>query len=340
MVDLLDDSFDENLSSGSDGKEVKSAAPSGSAQQAQSLAAEICKLHSKQDPQVFVFSFKLQKLLLECADIEEADAVATGAYSRELLKSLIEIGKTTDPLAFLAMRIISTLSQHHLFLKHAEGLDLPGALLEVLGEVKSKSELYEALCVLRCLTESSPRYRLALVAAAKTLGVVLVKNYTLALTQDCPGAAALVLHCIENLTCADAFCDELRAARFCERVRGVCQAYRVPSDDQKRIVRIVKYARLQGDAARQMMAVLPRSGYRYGKLARPVSRATKRVTFSRGTKRGDGDGDQGDAKGGREGKGEGGGIKVAKGKPVSQAKPRPKQRTGVAVPNTAFWGNL
>eukprot|EP00469_Lotharella_globosa_P017084 CAMPEP_0167828854 /NCGR_PEP_ID=MMETSP0112_2-20121227/11737_1 /TAXON_ID=91324 /ORGANISM="Lotharella globosa, Strain CCCM811" /LENGTH=174 /DNA_ID=CAMNT_0007732287 /DNA_START=196 /DNA_END=720 /DNA_ORIENTATION=+ len=156
-----------------------------------------------------------------------------------MIKVLVSVTRTRDPMLFVALRVLRLFACHPEFYRHASAYRVSAALLEVFPHAETKSVISEAVSLLKVLSEGPKSYRNELVGPTGGLAVALMQLLQFPLAASIPRATEELLDTILNLTGIRIFCEVLRMKGFLKQARhiGACSP-----ENMKRIVGIARYA--------------------------------------------------------------------------------------------------
>mmetsp|Transcript_29906 Transcript_29906/g.55913 ORF Transcript_29906/g.55913 Transcript_29906/m.55913 type:complete len:269 (-) Transcript_29906:170-976(-) len=203
------------------------------------VAATICDSKPSRNMQVFVHIFKFYKLLVDNKTYREYKDLIDEVYSKTMIKVLVSVIRTRDPMLFVALRVLRLFACHDDFYQHASAFRISAALLEVFPHAETKSVIAEAVSLLRVLSEGPKSYRHELVGPTGGLAVALMQLLRFPLAATTPRVTEELLDTILNLTGSRVFCEVLRMKGFLAQVResGACNL-----ENMKSIASIARYA--------------------------------------------------------------------------------------------------
>mmetsp|Transcript_14496 Transcript_14496/g.26068 ORF Transcript_14496/g.26068 Transcript_14496/m.26068 type:complete len:336 (-) Transcript_14496:74-1081(-) len=204
----------------------------------------ICSSGPSRNMQVFVHIFKLYKILLDGKSYREYQKTLREVYSKTLLKVLISVSRTRDPLLFISLRVLRLFCSHPDFYEHAAQLNLGAVLLEVFEFVETKSQIAEAVALLRVLSEGPIQFRRTVVGPTGRLAVAIMQLFRLPLVANTPGVMTNLLWVTYNLTSSSIFCEVLHLKGFPAFSRTVANNSRenFSEEDKTLCERIRKYS--------------------------------------------------------------------------------------------------
>eukprot|EP00466_Bigelowiella_natans_P006605 jgi/Bigna1/88171/estExt_fgenesh1_pg.C_280216 len=218
------------------------------------LFTKICDSKPSRNMQVFVHIFKLAKMMCDCQDFREYKHMVHDVYDKRLMKVLISVCRTRDPLLFFSLRLLRLLSCHSKFYDDAATLHFGPVLIEVFGATETKSQLAEASALLRVLSEGPRPFCRALVGPTGGLAVALIQLLRFPLSRQTPGVVMDLLNTILNLTGSRSFCEVLKLKGFGEYAESIStSSFTTKSCDtvldlqicQKMCQEILRYGRMK-----------------------------------------------------------------------------------------------